>query len=515
MNNNLFIEEILNLLDEGIIVTNNLYEIIFVNNKSKDDIQSINKSKDIIGLPITSIFKELAIIGDNMTNKIFRNKKITLTVKKIIQGDLLYSSLSDIDSDIIFEIKINTIIHDDNIYHLFILHENINENINYKNETISYDNIKKKQNNFVAFLSHELRNPLQSIILSNYLLKKEIQKIDCNQKINSYLTTMEKSANDMKKIINDILDLSKIEARELSIDISPCSITNIIDELLLINSNDISINVEYVNAPEILYTDDVRLSQILTNLLTNAIKYTMDESQKIINIIIKYNENTNYIEFNIIDYGIGIRDDEINHIFNEYSKTTNNIKINCNSNGLGLCISQKMAKLLGGYISVKSEYQKGSIFTLHHPINLQNKINNKNIINENIKTINNITGKILLVDDNGSNVSLLKMLMEQLNCDMNYNLEIHTVNSGHDSIKICQINNYNLIFMDINMTGMDGCTASKMIKKEGYTNAIIATTGNIMAKQKELSEKYSCFDDILIKPFDSNIVLDMIHKYIN
>jgi CheY-like chemotaxis protein len=167
-----------------------------------------------------------------------------------------------------------------------------------------------------------------------------------------------------------------------------------------------------------------------------------------------------------------------------------------------------MAKLLGGYISVKSEYNKGSIFTMHHPINLLS--NSHNVVNINTNT--NIKGKILIVDDNGSNLSLLQMLMEHFNQELGYDLEVHAVGSGYEAIKICQINHYNLIFMDINMIGMDGCTTCKMIKKDNIK--IIATTGNILAKNNS-NNKYSCFDDILIKPYDNTMVLDMIKKYLN
>ena len=410
---------------------------------------------------------------------------------------MLYASLSDIDNENIYNVYINTIINNDLQYHIFIF-ENISDKMNNINDT-------KKQNNFVAFLSHELRNPLQSIILSNFLLNKELKKLDITEKMKQHLSIMEKSCNDMRKIISDILDLSKIEANEMAIDINRCNIRELINDLIIIHSTDYNIQYNISDdIDDILFTDEIRLNQILTNLLTNAIKYTNDNKKDIyINVLL----NNNYINFNVIDNGIGIKEDELNNLFNQFSKTTNNTKINCNSNGLGLCISQKMAKLLGGYISVKSEYNKGSVFTLHHPINLL--LNNHNIVNINTNT--NIKGKILIVDDNGSNLSLLQMLIEHFNQELGYDFEVHAVGSGYEAIKICQINHYNLIFMDINMVGMDGCTTCKLLKKDDIK--IIATTGNILAKTN-LNDKYSCFDDVLIKPYDNIMVLDMIKKYI-
>jgi signal transduction histidine kinase/CheY-like chemotaxis protein len=477
---------------------------------------------DVVNMPIAMIFDQLSSISDNMSRKLFKNRKLNICSKKKISGDMLHSSLSDANVEMIFETIINSVIHQNIIYHVFLLRD-VSEKINID------ENIQKKQNNFIAFLSHELRNPLQSIILSNFLLQKEFtqqyeskkltnnsQQHDNNIKIKTYLATMEKSCSDMRKIIGDILDLSKIEAREMSIDIDICNIKDFIQQLISMHSKKLNISCIYHNEiPELLYTDEVRLDQILSNLLMNAIKYTDDEySKKIIQMDVSFDKQNSNIQFSVTDNGIGIRTEELGQLFKEFGKSSNNLNNNYNSNGLGLCISQKMAHLLGGYISVKSEYKKGSTFTLHHPINLQNK----KIENENIDWKKSyVKGNILLVDDNESNLSLLQMLMEHFNCELNYDLEIHAVNSGYDAIKICQINKYDIIFMDINMIGMDGCTACKMIKQDGFDKYIIATTGNILAKQEynqQQNKKYCCFDDIIIKPYDNTIILKTIQKFL-
>jgi two-component system sensor histidine kinase BarA len=158
-------------------------------------------------------------------------------------------------------------------------------------------------------------------------LIKELNKIEINQKINQHLLTMEKSCNDMRKIISDILDLSKIEANEISIDINKCNVQQFINDLIFIHSNEYNIHYHISNdVPEILITDEIRLNQILTNLLTNAIKYTKDDKQ---NININVSLNNQYIDFSVIDHGMGIQEEELNNLFNQFSKTSNNLKINC------------------------------------------------------------------------------------------------------------------------------------------------------------------------------------------
>jgi signal transduction histidine kinase len=168
----------LNMLSDGIMITNNLYQIIFINEKLKNDIRSIYEN-DVIGLYITTLFNEFSILEKN---KIYKNKKISLSFfKKNIGGNMLYASLSDIDNENIYSVYINTILNNNLQYYLFIF-ENVFDKMNNINDT------QKKQNNFVAFLSHELRNPLQSIVLSNFLLNKELMKINLTDKIKQHLS---------------------------------------------------------------------------------------------------------------------------------------------------------------------------------------------------------------------------------------------------------------------------------------------------------------------------------------
>ena len=268
------------------------------------------------------------------------------------------------------------------------------------------------------------------------------------------------------------------------------------------------------NVPKTIYTDSTRLNQILSNLISNAIKYS---SSGTITLELNYDEENQGILFSVRDEGNGIKKDEINNLFQQYCQTSSSERTI--SNGLGLCISQKIAKLLGGKITVLSEYQKGSMFTLFHPT----KLGQSGVFEFHSKLRGNLSGNILLVDDNISNTTLLRLLIETLMHESSCYFNIQTAKDGKDAIDyvLANINiketKPDIIFMDINMGGIDGCTASKIIRENNFDGLIVATTGNIMAKKenrknKEECDKYQYFDDVIIKPYDNTAIIKILNQ---
>jgi len=496
------IQEILNTTNESIIVTDSKCIVMFNNNNAKKINDQYNDIS-MVGIKINNIICGLDIIcDDTVWQKMYKNKKLSFEN---------------------FNITINSVMCNKNIYHVFnICNEQIQDDDMYVSTTI-----QKSHNNFIAFLSHELRNPLQSITLSQYLLKTKINKVIENNRDAfdvpvKLLNMMDKSCNDMKKIIDDILDLSRIESKEFSINICDCDIYDIIDNIIIEYVESarqknvvLTLNTIKKNVPTILLTDESRVSQIITNLISNAIKYTQENGKIWIDIVLN---DKDVMEIRVNDNGIGIRTSEINNLFKKYGQTTNNFKLGCDSNGLGLCVSQKIARLLGGHISVCSEYDKGSCFTFHHPLTfgqITDHEQNKSTKNHEFSAcgLNIIKKNILIVDDNETNLSLLKMLLQDFNYDLNFDLNIDAVHNGYDAIQICKINKYDCIFMDINMDGIDGCTACEMIKNNNISDdiKIIAATGNIFAASHNTSDNYMYkhFDYTMIKPYDKNKILSI------
>jgi signal transduction histidine kinase len=495
--------EILNTITSGIIVTDKDFKIVYINDVSIGIIKNIYSSYGN-ETNVIKIFPQLESMCDSKET-IFRKRKLNVDIKEKVN----ITSLQFI---------IDTIMCNDTYHHVININNRCNNNDSPNTSIQTKLESFKTNKNLIGYLSHELRNPLQTINLANHLIQTNIKKAEniIPIKVITNLNTINKACHDMKKIVNDILDLSKLEAREFVIDIEIVNIndmiSDIVEDYIETASNKNLILDYFINddVPKTLLTDYTRCKQILGNLINNSIKYSDSGS---ILLETKYDDVNHGVLFTINDQGMGIREEELGNLFKEFGQTSNSFKINNDSNGLGLYISQKIANLLGGYIKVKSIYKEGSAFTLYHPIKLGSSITlfNYDII-ENI-----ICGKILLVDDNEPNLLLFKMLLESFNIEHNFDLHVDCVNDGQDAINICKINKYDLIFMDINMNGINGCMASKLIKLDDYDCPIIATTGNILAKKENRTgsdSQYNYFDEVIIKPFDNEIVLNALKKFI-
>jgi signal transduction histidine kinase/DNA-binding NarL/FixJ family response regulator len=504
INYNLF-TEIINSINNNIIITTNDYKICFHNIISLKILQFISNTTKLSfnNISLINLLPELE--SYLISNDLLRNKKIKIRH----------------NNDSYFYLYINSIEYTGLIYYIFI--------IEYISEAVEI--IPK---NIISIISHELRNPLQTIILSATILNQNILKItNIDPNIQKYLKMIISSSNLMKNIINDILDFDKIINKQLILNISKINIYYLLKEIIdnfNENSSLKNISIELTFNPstvKYIYSDSIKIKQILTNLIMNAIKY----SKKIIhnNIVININSDDLNIYFNIADTGIGIKSENIPNLFNLYSQTADS---KSDSNGIGLFLSKQLALFLGGDIIIKSSYGVGSTFIFEHPIKLGSPTI-PNISNQLIKKIN----KILIVDDNQLNSSLLKTIIITL---IDSNIEI--TNNGSSAFDLIKINNYDLIFMDINMEHMDGYSTTKLIRN--YINnslpatpnvsnvstplnnisfslnfeqlsyssiKIIALTGDISINNPDnIYRKY--FDAILLKPIDSNDLLELFRK---
>lgn len=508
------LDDILNTVHDGILIIDENYDIVHSNYYSTQLFNDISPEFKKIEYEsnknLLKLFPQLEQLNcEKGIKKIFKNKKGTINIHEHLYEGCL-------------EFTFNTVICGGHFYHLVTIHNMITGS-NKKNLNTKY---------LMAFLSHELRNPLQSITLANHLIKTGIKNPEVSQnipsKIISYFDIINKSCQNMKKIINDVLDLSRIESGEFSIDMEMCDIETLIDSIIDDNIYEASLKGLEIEkeilkgTPYSIFTDPVRVTQILGNLISNAIKYSDFGKIK----IIISRDNLSNVKFSVIDQGIGIKHDELSKLFKTYGQTSNS-KSTFNSQGLGLCVSQKIANLMGGKITVKSEFQKGSTFSFYHPV----KLGMSGCKYETDLTIGELSGNVLLVDDNQNNLLLLHTLLEQFNYEYVWVIKIESVDSGDKAIELCKINNYDIIFMDINMPGISGSSACKIIKANGFKGKIIATTGNILSRCENTinfdinnnnnnnnntnNDSYSYFDDIIIKPFDDQIVIQKLRNFLS
>lgn len=513
------LDDILNTVHDALIIVDDLFEIIHMNNYTTQLVSELypkygtfdTQNIDKLNMTLLELFPDIQIQLANeigTTKKIYKNKKIDMTIES-----------NNIKK--ILEFTINTVMCSGNFYHLITVYHK--QDYNHYKQTQSTINEKK----LIAFLSHELRNPLQSVTLANHLLKTNISKDEkilemLSPKVTTYLDIINKSCEDMKKIINDILDLSRLESNDFLIEMEICDVDELLDSLIdEYNGQALSKKIILEkkigdNVPLSIYTDITRSRQILSNLISNAVKYSSPDGT--ITIDVTSNSETTptakkHIKFSVVDKGDGINENDVDKLFKTYGQTSLGKK-NMSSQGLGLCVSQKIANLLGGKITVKSEVARGSTFSFYHPIKLEPSANKY----ENDITVGKLCGSILLVDDNEHNLLLLHTLIEQFIYEYTWGVKIESVNSGEKAVEICKYNKYDIIFMDINMPGITGSTASTLIKSGGFGGKIIATTGNILSKNEnrsmEQNQNYNNFDEVILKPFDDQTVLKILRKFL-
>ena len=345
----------------------------------------------------------------------------------------------------------------------------------------------KIKEDFLANMSHEIRTPLNAILGFTDLLDKEI----ISENAKKFLQIMKNSGTQLSSIVNQILDLSKIEDGLLRMEEKPFSLATVIQELedtfrIPIESKGIKFVVEnQIDNSICLLGDQYRLVQILTNLLANAIKFTDQGTIQFIATGEHISDQQVMIKFKIKDTGIGIEKGNLNRIFDRFEQADNNTTRIYGGSGLGLSIVKRLLDLQGGSIDVKSDLNQGTEFTVSIPFKLENSVDS------NYKEVSTITAfklpkdlKILLVEDNSINIQLIQHWFK------NYNLPIRVSSNGREAIDRIREENFDLILMDIQMPEMDGHQCTQRLRQEyHFDGPIIGMTAHTMKQ-----DMIKCYD---------------------
>ncbi|GHV11488.1 hypothetical protein AGMMS49938_02260 [Fibrobacterales bacterium] len=423
---------------------------------------------------------------------------------------------SDLHSAIIIVVLLNFIFASV----LSVILVRLNNKSNLKEEE------SKAKSNFLATMSHEIRTPLNAIIGLGQI---ELERNDLSEKSRDNLEKIFVSSNSLLSLINDVLDLSKIESGKFEIIPEDYDIPSLVNDIAIMAQARIGskpLNFKISVSPEIpsrLNGDYLRIKQVLNNFVSNAVKYTKEGE-----VEFRAMYESKSLRFDIRDTGIGIKKEDLPKLFGEYNRLDTAKNKTIEGTGLGLSISKKLTKLMGGHIEVQSEYKVGSTFSVSFPQKIIKETPIGSEVAENLQTFKHSAEKFAknqtIIKTKFTNMSLLVVDDVRLNLDVAeglltpYDLNIELATSGERAIDLIKSGKkYDLIFMDHMMPVMDGIEATRIIRSLEVGNAktvpIIAFTANAMVGNDKMFVEKG-FTDFISKPIDIRKLDAILNKYL-
>lgn len=368
----------------------------------------------------------------------------------------------------------------------------------------------KAKSEFLANMSHEIRTPLNAILGFSEILIGKMQ----DDSYKSYLNTILVSGKTLLSLINDILDLSKIEAGRLEIELGPIKIRSVVQEIWQVfwqKAEEKGIEfIKHVdeNVPAELYLDEVRIRQILFNLVGNAMKFT-DRGYVRIDVRAESLGDIHYkLVMKVSDSGIGINNESLEKIFEAFLQQSGQDARKYGGTGLGLAITKKLVEKMNGDITVDSRPGKGSVFTVTIEYVRENVVEGDDFETEETASVVFLPSKVMIIDDVEFNIFALKGLINDPN------LTYLEADCGEAAIETLQTEVPDLIFLDLRMDGMDGYEVNRMIKNElGLVDVpVIAFTASAM--KSDLQKLEEQFEGILLKPVERAKAIEIMKRYL-
>ena len=384
--------------------------------------------------------------------------------------------------------------------------------------------------NFLANMSHEIRTPMNAILGMDEMILREAGD---NPRITKYAANIKSAGNMLLSIINDILDLSKIESGKAELvegEFEICSVINDLSNIMRRRAEEKGLLFSFDATEDIpvrLYGDEIRIRQIMLNIINNAVKYTKEGSVTIRMDADRIMDETGneadpekvMLKVTVSDTGIGIKDEDKDKLFTPFDRLEENKNRNIEGTGLGLSISENYVRLMGGHIDLESVYGEGSVFTVNIPVkvidatpigDLAERIKNSELMEQADRTtVMAPNASALVVDDNEMNLEVIEGLMERTMIRTTVAL------SGSEAIRLLENKRFDIIFLDQMMPQMDGITTLIKMRSEYDLRGIpfIALTADAVSGAREYYLENG-FDDYLSKPVKAEDLENILRKYL-
>ena len=377
------------------------------------------------------------------------------------------------------------------------------------------EHANQSKSEFLANMSHEIRTPMNAVLGFTEVLRRDLVRDESKRR--EHLNTIHSSGTHLLNLINDILDISKIEAGRLEVETISCEVHRVIAEVVTVmrvraEEKNIALDFEFASEiPATIQSDPAKIRQILTNLAGNAIKFTQKGGVRIIASLI-HEAGRPQMLLQVADTGIGMSDEAAAKIFNPFSQADASVTRKFGGTGLGLSISKSFAEALGGGVGVTSQIGIGSVFAA---IIDTGNIDDVELIiptHEELLTLASDDEhlaislpdmKVLLVDDGEENRQLMSLILEEAGT------EYETAENGLQALELATETEYDVILMDMQMPVMDGYTATRKLREQGYTKPIVALTAHAMQQAEQECRDAGC-SGFMTKPIDFDKLITVL-----
>ncbi len=406
---------------------------------------------------------------------------------------------------------------------VFLARVKAQESVELKDAKEQADAANKAKSEFLSNMSHEIRTPINAVLGMDEMILRESKE----PPILEYAENIRTAGNSLLGLVNDILDFSKIEAGKMDIIPVEYALSSVLNDLVnMIQKRAEKKGLEFIvkaspELPSVLYGDEIRLKQIVTNILTNAVKYTEKGSVTLSVDFEKQDEERILLKVSVRDTGIGIKQEDIAKLFSAFERIEEKRNRAIEGTGLGMNITKRLLALMDSRLEVESVYGEGSVFSFRLVQEVMNwepmgdfEESHRSSLREHKEYHESFIApeaRILVVDDTVMNIMVIKGLLKQTK------VQIDTAESGYEGLKLASRTKYDIIFLDHRMPGLDGIeTLQRMQAMEENPNAdtpVISLTANAVSGAREIYIRAG-FDDYLTKPINSSQLEAMMLKYL-